>query len=145
MKTTSIYWCILYCHNDDHLVCVLLPFNHNHRQFFHHDSLANLIPFLISYCILIRGWLSVKTKQNKKNRNRSRGIVSKMTPKGYDEKNTKKLISCLGPNTFLNKNNCTFRRQTFHFFSESILIFFIFDQKRPKITVLNFRFFIKKT
>ena len=34
--------------------------------------------------------------------------------------------------------------QSFHFLLESILVFFIFDQKRHKIAVLNFRFFIKK-
>ena len=45
---------------------------------------------------------------------------------------------------FLSKNNGTFIRQIFHFLSESILIFFIFDQKEPKISVLSFKFFIKK-
>ena len=44
---------------------------------------------------------------------------------------------------FLNKNKGTFISQTFHFLSESIL-FFIFDQKWPKMALLNFKFFIKK-
>ena len=51
----------------------------------------------------------------------------------------------LGPYAFLNKNKGTFVRQTFHFLSESIFVFFIFGQKRQKIAVLNFRFFIKKS
>ena len=59
---------------------------------------------------------------------------------------TKKIEKCLYlcPNEFLSKNKGTFIRQTFHFLSESILAFFIFDQKRPKIAVLKFIFFIKK-
>ena len=69
--------------------------------------------------------------------------MSKMPPKGYDEKKYEALYP--GPYAFLSKNKGTFIRQTFHFLSESILAFFIFDQKRPKIAVLNFKFFIKKT
>ena len=57
-----------------------------------------------------------------------------MAPKGYNEKKIKSLY--LGPYAFLSKNKGTFIRQTFHFLSESIFLFFIFAKKRPKIAVL---------
>ena len=56
--------------------------------------------------------------------------------KGYDEKIQKALY--LGPYAFLSKNKGTFEWQTFYFLSESIFVFFIFGQKRPKIAVLIF-------
>ena len=68
--------------------------------------------------------------------------VSKMPPKGYDEKNIEMRLTC--PHAFLREKKGTFIRQTFHFFTEFILSFLIFGQKEPKISVFSFKFFIKR-
>ena len=60
--------------------------------------------------------------------------MSQMPPKGYVEKN----IKMLAPNMFLSKDNGTFIRQTFRIVSESILSFFSFGQKEPKIQNIGF-------
>ena len=39
--------------------------------------------------------LVISDKTKKRNQNQSRGSVSKMPPKRYDEKNIKRLISCI--------------------------------------------------
>ena len=56
------------------------------------------------------------------------------SPRSPKRLTTKKIEKCLYlfPTAFLSKNKVTFIRQTFHFLSESILVFFsFFDQKRP--------------
>ena len=60
--------------------------------------------------------------------------------KGYAEK--MQIALYLGPYAFLSKNKGTFEWQTFYFLSESIFVFFIFGQIRPKITDLIFNCFL---
>ena len=50
--------------------------------------------------------------------------MTKMAPKGYDEKKYKKSLY-LGPYAILSKNKGSFIRQTFHFLSESIFFSFL--------------------